>query len=68
MGLKKGDSHINTAENRFSFVKAWYRRFRGLSRKHLNLWINLLEPITEHKERHPTVNPTSTKHTRKLLM
>ena len=41
----EGDSQINTAENRLSFLKAWYRTFRGISRKHLNLWINLLTLI-----------------------
>lgn len=45
----EGNSHINTAENRFSFLKAWYRTFRGLSRKHLNLWINLLETLINIK-------------------
>jgi transposase-like protein len=39
----EGDAHINHAENRFSFLKSWYRKFRGLGKKYLNLWINFFE-------------------------
>ncbi len=39
----EGRVHINNAENRFSFLKTWYRTFRGLSKKYLGLWINLFE-------------------------
>lgn len=42
----EGDVHINNAENRFSFLKSWYRTFRGISRRCLNLWINFYQHIT----------------------
>ena len=45
----EGDVHINSAENRFSFLKTWYRKFRGLGRKYLNLWINFFELLLNLK-------------------
>jgi transposase-like protein len=45
-GKKKfaeGDVHINNAENRFSFLKTWYRIFRGISRSCITLWVNFFE-------------------------
>ncbi len=51
-GKKKfaeGDIHINNAENRFSFLKSWYRTFRGMSRKCLGLWINFFQLLPNLK-------------------
>lgn len=45
----EGDVHINNAENRFSFLKGWYRKFRGLGKKYLGLWINLFEFLLNMK-------------------
>jgi len=39
----EGNVHINNAENRFSFLKSWYRVFRGISKKYLSLWISFFE-------------------------
>jgi len=39
----EGNVHINNAENRFSFLKSWYRIFRGISKKCLGLWINFFQ-------------------------
>ncbi len=39
----EGNVHINNAENRFSFLKSWYRVFRGISKKYLSLWVSFFE-------------------------
>ncbi len=40
-----GDAHINSCENRHSFLRNWLRRFRGVSKHHLQGYLNFLSLI-----------------------
>ena len=35
-----GDAHTNSCENRHSFLRNWLRRFRGVSKHHLQGYLN----------------------------
>ena len=37
-----GDAHTNTCENRHSFLRNWLRRFRGVSKHHLQKYLDFL--------------------------
>jgi transposase-like protein len=37
-----GDAHTNTCENRHSFLRNWLRRFGGVSKHHLQKYLNFL--------------------------
>ena len=37
-----GDAHTNSCENRHSFHRNWLRRFRGVSKHHLQGYLNFL--------------------------
>ena len=38
-----GDAHTNTCENRHSFLRQWLAKFRGVSKHHLQRYLNFLE-------------------------
>jgi transposase-like protein len=37
-----GDAHVNTCENRHSFLRQWLAKFRGVSKHHLRKSLNFL--------------------------
>jgi hypothetical protein len=37
-----GDAHINSCENRHSFVRQWLGKFRGVSKHHLQGYLDFL--------------------------
>ena len=37
-----GDAHVNTCENRHSFLRQWLAKFRGVSKHHLQGYLNFL--------------------------
>jgi len=37
-----GDAHTNTFENRHSFLRQWLAKFRGVSKHHLQKYLNFL--------------------------
>lgn len=37
-----GDAHVNTCENRHSFLRQWLAKFRGVSKHHLQKYLNFL--------------------------
>jgi len=37
-----GDAHTNTCENRHSFLRQWLAKFRGVSKHHLQNYLNFL--------------------------
>jgi transposase-like protein len=37
-----GDAHTNTCENRHSFLRQWLAKFRGVSKHHLQKYLNFL--------------------------
>ena len=37
-----GDAHTNTCENRYSFLRQWLGKFRGVSKHHLQKYLGLL--------------------------
>jgi len=37
-----GDAHINTCENRHSFLRQWLAKFRGVSKRHLQGYLDFL--------------------------
>jgi IS1 family transposase len=37
-----GNAHTNTCENRHSFLRQWLAKFRGVSKYHLQKYLNLL--------------------------
>lgn len=37
-----GDAHINTCENRHSFLRQWLAKFRGVSKRHLQKYLDFL--------------------------
>ena len=37
-----GDAHVNTCEKRHSFLRQWLAKFRGVSKHHLQKYLNFL--------------------------
>jgi len=37
-----GDAHTNTCENRHSFLRQWLAKFRGVSKHHLQKYLDFL--------------------------
>jgi transposase-like protein len=37
-----GDAHTNTCENRHSFLRQWLAKFRGVSKYHLQKYLDFL--------------------------
>ena len=37
-----GDAHVNTCENRHSFLRQWLGKFRGVSKRHLQKYLDFL--------------------------
>ena len=37
-----GDAHVNTCENRHSFLRQWLAKFRGVSKHHLQGYLDFL--------------------------
>jgi len=37
-----GDAHVNTCENRHSLLRQWLGKFRGVSKHHLQKYLNFL--------------------------
>jgi hypothetical protein len=37
-----GDAHVNSCENRHSFLRNWIRQFRGVSKHHLQGYLDFL--------------------------
>jgi hypothetical protein len=37
-----GDAHVNTCENRYSFLRQWLAKFRGVSKHHFHKYLNFL--------------------------
>jgi len=37
-----GDAHVNTCKNRHSFLRQWLAKFRGVSKYHLQKYLNFL--------------------------
>ena len=37
-----GDAHVNTCENRHSFLRQWLGKFRGISKRHLQKYLDFL--------------------------
>ena len=46
----KGDVHVNTAENRHGFLRAWLIKFRGVSKHYLRNYISFFELLLNPKE------------------
>ena len=46
----KGDVHVNTAENRHGFLRAWLRKFRGVSKHYLGKYISFFELLFNSKK------------------
>ena len=49
----KDGVHVNTAENRHGFLRAWLRKFRGVSKHYLRNYISFFELLFNSKE-HPS--------------
>lgn len=45
-----GDTHVNTCENRHSFLRNWIRRFRGVSKKYLQGYLDFFALTLNHKD------------------
>lgn len=46
----KDSVHVNTAENRHGFLRAWLIKFRGVSKHYLRNYISLFELLFNSKE------------------
>jgi len=46
----KDDVHVNTAENRHGFLRAWLRKFRGVSKHYQRNYISFFELLFNSKK------------------
>lgn len=45
-----GDAHTNTCENRHSFLRQWPAKFRGVSKHHLQKYLDFLALNSTHRQ------------------